>query len=238
MSPTALSFPVLLLVCSLSFSQAVADKRVLEAYDNLVGLENTGLYNGPQFNDPFRSPDGSFRYFERFDFADGNVVYGGQSYVSVPLKYDLLEDVLVTRSNDKLSFFSIELIPGKISAFSVHGHDFVRLSNTGLALEGNGFFETAYLGNGISLYIKHKKTKKDVLIKKTVKQTFKDDGFYVVQFGGEYHEIRSVRDFRKTVPEKEKEIKKFYKSYKSLYKSNPVAFMTQLVKYLDGATKE
>ncbi|NGX84050.1 hypothetical protein [Aequorivita sp. KMM 9714] len=77
------------------------------------------------------------------------------------LKYDLLEDNLITHSEGKLSAFNVKFIPDFITSFSIYNRNFVKLVDIYLQLSGNGFFEEAYLGNQLKLYIKHSKRKKD-----------------------------------------------------------------------------
>jgi hypothetical protein len=199
-----------------------------------VGIENTGLYNGTEFKDPFLNTDGSFRYYNGFDYTRGSVTYNNQTYSNVLLKYDLLEDKLLTRSDDNLGLFNVTLIPEKVYGFSIYGHDFIRLADTNTGFSGNGFFETAFVGDALSLYIKHIKKKKDRALRTGVQYRFKNDNFYLLKTKTSYFVVNSVRDVRKTLPENEGEIKDFYKSYRALYKSNRDGFMIKLIKYLDG----
>lgn len=87
----------------------------------------------------------------------------------------------------------------------------------------------------MQLYIKHSKKKKDKALNSGIQYKFSEDNFYVLKNNGTYTLIRSAKDLRKTLPEKDAEIRDFYKSYKALYKSDPDNFMTKLIKYLDGS---
>lgn len=218
-----------------AFSQTTSKDKIYETYDNIVGIENTGLFNGTEFTDIFLNTDGTYRYFKGFDYVRGSVTYNGEYYVNVLLKYDLLEDNLLTRSNDNLSLFNVKFIPEFVTSFSMYNRNFVRLSDTNLGLSGNGFFETAYLGNDLQIYIKQSKKKKDKALNSGIQYKFSEDNFYLLKHKDVYSVIRSTKDLRNALPEKDDEIKDFYKSYKALYKSNPDSFMTKLVKYLDGS---
>lgn len=219
-------------------AQSNAEQKNYEAYDQLVGLENTGLYNGTEFTDLYLNTDGTYRYYNRYDYSRGSVTYDGQYYVNVLLKYDLLEDNLLTRSDDNLSIFNIKLIPSFVDSFSIYNHQFVRLSDINLDIAGNGFFEAAYVGNQLELYIKHTKKKKDKALRTGVQYRFSEDNFYIIKLDGKYALVNSSKTFRELLPEKAEEIRKFYKSYKALYKSNPDIFTTNLVKYLDSPKTE
>ncbi|MCB0464807.1 MAG: hypothetical protein KDC78_03895 [Aequorivita sp.] len=230
---TLLSFSLFFLIGNGAFSQNNSQNKIYETYDNIVGLDNTGLYNGTEFTDLFLNTDGTYRYFNGYDYTKGSVVYNGQYYVNVFLKYDLLEDNLLTHSDDNLSIFNVKLIPQFVESFSIYNHNFVRLTGLNLGLPGNGYFEVAYLGNNLELYIKHTKKKIDKPLKSEIQYKFTDDNLYVLKNNGNYTIISSERALRKLLPKKKEEIHNFYKSYKTIYKSAPESFMTKLIMHLD-----
>ncbi len=154
--------------------------------------------------------------------------------MNVFLKYDLLDDNLLTHSDDNLSIFNVKLIPEFVESFSIYNNDFVRLAATNLGLSGNGYYEAAYQGNEQNLYIKHTKKKMDKPLKNGVQYKFSENNFYVLEYRGNYTIISSERELRKMLPEYEEEIHDFYKSYKAIHKSDPDSFMTKLIKYIDG----
>ena len=232
---TYIFFLFFMLLNLVAFSQSRLPNKIYETYDEIVGLDNTGLYNGTEFTDLFLNTDGTYRYYNSYDYTRGSVTYNGQYYVNVLLKYDLLEDNLLTRSDDNLSIFNVKLIPEFVASFSIHNHNFVRLTDLDLNISGNGFFEVAYLGNDLELYIKHTKRKKDKALNSGVQYRFSTDNFYLLKRNGTYSFINSSKDLREILPEKNQEIRDFYKSYKALYKSNPDVFMAKLVQYLDSA---
>lgn len=197
-------------------------------------MDNTGLYNGTEFNDLFLNTDGTYRYFMGFDYSKGSITYNAQYYVNVSLKYDLLEDNLLARSDDNLSIFNIKLIPEFVESFSIYNLNFVRLNDTNLGLNGNGYFEVSYLGKNLELYIKHVKRKKDRTNRGAIEYKFSEDNFYLLKQAGKYSVIRSVKDIRKVLPEKEDQIREFYKTYRLLYNADRGVFMTRLVTHLDG----
>jgi hypothetical protein len=235
---TSILFTLLFFLTFFSNAQNQLDDRVYKTYDAFVGLDNTGLYNGTEFTDLFLNTDGSYRYFNAFNYTKGSVTYNGQYYVNVLLKYDLLEDNLLTRSDDNLSIFNVKLIPDFVNSFSIYNRNFVRLTDTNLNLSGNGYFEVAVLGNELQLYIKHTKKKKDRALNSGIQYRFSEADFYLLKSDGKYSIVSSPKDMRKILPQKEEEIRAFYKSYKKLYKSNPNVFMANLVKYIDGSNME
>lgn len=232
------SFFICALFSLTGFSQSNLQHKIYQSYDSMVGLYNTGLYNGTEFDDPFLNTNGTYRYFKNYDFTNGSINYKGQVYVNVPLKYDLLEDNIITYSNDNLSIFYIKLIPEFIDSFSIYGHSFIKLSDIKLGIAGNSFYEVAYLGNKLNLYIKHTKKKKDKALRSGVQYSFSQDDFYIIKHNGKYTTVNSSKEFRKLFPDKAKEIREFYKRFKTLSKSNPNVFMVKLVKFLDSPKTE
>mgnify|MGYP003643800080 CR=1 FL=1 len=231
-------FILLFFLAHLTYAQHNLDDRVYKTYDAIVGQNNTGLYNGTEFIDLYLNTDGSYRYFKGFDYTKGSVTYKGQYYVGVLLKYDLLEDKLLTQSDDNLSVFNVNLIPQFVDSFTIYNHNFVRLAETNLQFSGNAFFEVAYIGKGLELYIKHSKRKKDKPLKSGIQYKFSESNFYVLKSEGKYSIVNSVKDLRKILPQHEDQIKEYYKTYKTRYKSNPSVFMTNLIKYLDAMGTE
>lgn len=234
MKYTHIAILVFLLIGLNSMSQIVSENNLFKTFDNIVGLENTGLYNGTEFQDPFLNTDGTFRYFNQFNFAKGNITYDNQFYPDVLLKYDLLDDNVITRSDDNLSLFQIKLIPEKISEFSIYGRDFIRLSNVDDPNYGHGFFEKGFIGNQVSLYIKHIKKKGESALNTGIQYNFKSNNFYILKYNNSYYDADSIKDLMKALPKMEKQIRDFHKRFRTLYNSNRDVFIVNLVKYLDG----
>lgn len=228
---------ILLLTTHFIHAQTVAEGKVYETYDNIIGVENTGLFNGTEFTDLFLNTNGTYRYFKGYDYVRGAVSYNGELYSNVLLKYDLLEDNLITHSEGKLSVFNVKLIPDFVTSFSIYNRNFVKLVDMNLPLPGNGFFEEAYLGNQFKLYIKHSKRKKDKALNSGVQYQFSINNYYLLKVDGNYAVINSIKDLRRALPEREDDIRKYYKSYKKRYKSNPDNFMIKLITHLEGLSK-
>lgn len=227
---------LVIILFSTGFTQAQATYKVeiYTTFDQIIGLDNTGLFNGTEFTDPFLSTDGSYRYLGGFDYTKGSVVYNDQYYTDVLLKYDLLEDNLLTKSNDNLSIFEVKLISEFVSEFKLHKRHFVRLNISGK----NEFFELGFNGNTIDLFIKHQKKKRSRVVKSQVQYSFKPVTLYLLKCKENYSQITSKRDLYQEFPELKTQIKDFYHRFKLLYKQDRDAFMKNLVAYLDPLQKD
>ena len=216
------------------FSQSLTDNEIHKTYNDLVGLENTGFYNGPEFKDEYANSSGDSRYFNQSIFVDGTIEYDGQLFVNVPLEYDIFSDNVITKSKDYMGNFIVRLIPEFISKFTIDGHNFIKLYDSKLQLAGNGFYEIATAGNQFKLYLKHIRKVKERTVDFSVQYGFTSHNFYLVQCDGDYFIISSIKDFKRVVPVRYKEIQKFRKDYKLMYKSNNHGFMIKLIEYLNG----
>jgi len=226
--------PLFLGMCFFSFSQQSIDNNKYEEYDAIVGIENTGLFNGTEFRDLYVNTDKTYRYFNQIEFTEGSIVYCNQLYSKVLMRYDLLEDNVIIKSNDNLSLFNVKLQPERIEHFSINSHQFVQLSNTKLDFEDHNFFEVLYLGNTLNMYIKQLKKKRKNIVGSDIEYSFTQANFHLLFYKDTYYEIRSIRDLQKAMPENEAQIRSFYSSYSSLYKSDIDVFMLKLSRYLDG----
>lgn len=234
MRPAFLSLSLFVFVFHFSVAQNQQSKEVFRQFDQLVGLENTGLYNGTEFNDPFLNTDGTYRYFKGFDYNKGWLVYSGQVYDKIPLKYDVLDDNLLTHSEDNLGIFVVRLIPEFIDSFSVYNVEFVRLPDAVRVGGGNGFFEKAFMGNRFHLFIKHTKKKREKALKSGLQYRFTDVNFFLIKYESRYFVANSAKDVWKNMPEYSEQIRNFTKTYRQLYKTDRQVFMTKLIGYLDG----
>lgn len=210
-------------------AQTASQDKIYKTYDQLVSLDNTSLYNGTEFTDPFLNTNGTFRYLEGFDYVKGSVVYKNQYFVDVLLKYDVFEDNLLTKSNDNLSIFEVKLIPEFVSEFTLHQRHFLRKT----IFEKSGFFEVAYQGNAINLYIKHRLKKREKALKTGVQHNFKPINYYVFRYKESYYKVESISDLRRALPEVKDQINSFRKSQKTLYKKDRDSFMIKLSNYID-----
>lgn len=216
------------------FSQSTIHQRTYEVFDEIVGLENTNFFNGPQFKDDYPKAIGDSRYFKQNVFALREIEYDGELFSDVPLEYDIFTDNVITRSNDYMSNFIVQLIPSYISRFTINGHHFVKLDDSKFSSDGNGFYEVTSLGKSFELYIKHLRNKRELTVDFGIQHSFTSQNYYLVQYDGGYHRINSIKGFKGIIPDRYKEVQNFRKDYKSMYKSDRNSFMIKLVEYLNG----
>lgn len=107
----------------LSHSQSIRDNAIHVVYDAIVGGENTGLYNGPEFKDQFLdSWDGSHIYLNTHTFMHSTLIYNDQLYTNVALKYDLFDDNVVIRSEDNYCLLVYNGVYHIVRSISIQGN--------------------------------------------------------------------------------------------------------------------
>lgn len=216
-------------------AQEVDKLETHKAYDAIVHGNNSGYYNGPEFQDVYLTNTGSNRYLKQFDFSIGSITYKNQTYFDVLLKYDIYEDQLITRSDDDLKLFKVNLISDYITEFKIHNREFVKIPELD---DGNAirFYEIGHKGENLSLFIKHHKRKKEINVNFTLRYDFIPANYYVLYKNYSYQEFESIKNLKNLLPQQEKQIQNYYKKNKSVYKSDIDRFMIDLFRDLNSQT--
>ncbi len=215
------------------FSQDV-NKTKENIYDNIVGLENTGLFNGKRYYNAYKTTPNNTNFYIFTDFSKANVVFDKQPYYNVDLKYDVTTDQLITKLNNNLSYINIQLVKNKVSSFNIDNHHFI---NSKLLLNDSipdlGFLEIVYTTPLYKFLIKRiKRVSKELENKKYV-FTFRSYDVYYFFFEDKLYEISSYKDLRKIMPDLKKDINDFYRNNKKLLKSDEELFVVNLLKQLE-----
>jgi hypothetical protein len=177
-------------------------------YDNAFGLENTGFYNGYEYREQIRGIDENHKFLDSLQFQPGTVVYNGQTYYSVPLKYDVYNDLLVTDLQNSFGIHMMVLRKRLVAGFSINEKSFTSLPEEAVGtLRISGFAEVLYKTDSLSLLKKHIKIKKDRIEGLRSYVDFENDARYILFFKNSYHLIRSRRDIIDLFPEYKAAIK-------------------------------
>lgn len=184
---------------------------IYKIYDEFMGEENSELNNGASFLQQYRTIDQSHLFFNTKDYVKGEVDYKNQSY-KTQLKYDLFNDLVVVKYINSSSAFTLGLNSGLVNSFEIGNYRFVKLKNEENihSFYRNGFFEEAYFGDALSLYIKHQKHLKKSTTRNKLYYSFKEESTYLLKYKNNYYEIDNKRDIIKIVPEHKKMIKDFF----------------------------
>lgn len=234
----SLFFYALLFICMTTLpvqaQQNIALSDPVSFLDAHLGKENLPVFNGIRFYDLFKSDMDNFRYFKSYKPFKTSITYNGQSYDNILARYDLRNDHLIIYSEGKLSFFQVQLANEKINAFQMDGLSFQRLDlGSTHNVDKNAFYEVAYSGMDLNLYIALSKVEKLKTRAGNPFYTFKMENEYYLKKGADYFKIGNMKEVVRIFPEDKKDIKEFYKGYRKLNKNDPKQFMRKLTSYLD-----
>ena len=193
-------------------------KNTLKSVDQIIGQENTGLYNGTKYIELYRTINERHKFFKSSEFLLGSLVYSGQYYSNVNLKYDLDADDLLLDISYIRKFPILKLYKSRISEFSLDGKEFINIG-THTSDITKGFHEVLWNSDDLKLLKKHKKEKLKRFSTKLVHYEFFDENSYFFEYKNVFYPLNKRGDLLKVFPEFRKEINQLYN--KRLVKINP-----------------
>lgn len=217
------------------FSQEVTtnkDNSII--FDNIVGLENTNIFNGKRYYNAYRTTANNTNFFKFTDYIKGNVIYNNQPFFDLDLKYDVTTDQLITKLTGDKGYINIELVKNKVNRFQIDKHHFINskflLKDSAIDL---GFLELVHTSENYTFLIKRDKKVSKKLDNRQYVFTFKSDDVYYFFFEDKLYEISSYKELRKIIPDLKKDIDGFYRNNKKLLKSDEELFFVNLLKQLE-----
>ena len=207
-------------------------KKAILSYGEAVD-ESTALYNGVEYS--YRNPDiKGTPFFNDDKLYNGSIVYDGQLYTGINLKYNIYKDILITDYYDAQNFFhQLQLIKEKIESFSWEGHEFIHIKqdvvNSGMP---SGFYELLHAGQVRVLGRYTKSVKKNSDGGSQLFVFARKDNYYL-QKDGAMIKVKKKRSVLEMMGDKEREIKAFMKKNKFRLKANPGRELSAIAAYYD-----
>lgn len=212
-----------------------AAKEGFEAFDAVVGIENTDLSRGLLYSEKFRTINDKKQFFKSSKFEMGNIWHNNQPYYSQRIKYDAHHDELLVQllSNTTGQQASIQLFKTEVDSFDLQEHHFIRLSPTENGPIPNiGFYESLYQEKDLRLFVKHRKNKIERKGDRFVYYEFADlKKQYLLFYKGTYFNLNSKRDFGEALAINKKDLNRLYNKAKRANK-NQDTFMVELIKQI------
>ncbi|MCW3106682.1 MAG: hypothetical protein JWQ09_1188 [Segetibacter sp.] len=197
--------------------------------------EKALLYNGIEYEYFGRGATGS-PFFMVDTMHNGSVLYDGVLYEDVPMRYDMVNDILLVkywRDNNTL-----QLIKNKVDYFSLLEHKFIRLSeNEQNKGERPGFYELLY--NDKKALVLAKRYKKLMLSSNPEDKSgsFVQYNQYFIYKDEKYSAVNSASDLAEIFKDKAQAIKKFIRSGNVKYKKNPEQAIITTALFYNGLSK-
>ncbi len=205
------------------------NKSYYKWFDQEIGIQNLQIYNGTAYVEKYRTINEKHKFFNSSTFLPGSLIYNGQPFYDLQLKYDCYEDVVLL--NSKIATGTvIRLNSNKIKSFIVDSHEFINLSlgqNDQRGIKVTGFYEVLFQTPFFMLLQKNKKNLLKKIKGKLVYYEFKSDFEKYLLYKNTYYPIRKKRDLIRIFPELKKNINSYYTTSRD--NSDSAAFMKGLL---------
>lgn len=208
-----------------------------DVFDKAIGIENTRLYYGTIYTKKYRTINDKTRFYNSTEFLKGSVVYDGQPYNGLDLKYDLFEDQLLLKLTSITSIErTLQLEWDYIEKFEILGHTFIKLLPDRIPnLNYYGFYEQSLSSPYFTMYTKFskksvKKNGENALYYEFIKRKSE----YVLLYKSNYYLINSRKEIVLLFPQFKKEIHTFYSTVRNLRSKDMDAFMVVLIERIEN----
>lgn len=214
---------ILLLIFKIGFSQG--SNEIYTSFDETVSLKNTILYNGILYMDDEKTINENNKFiFSPDRFLPGSVIYFGQYFPEVQLRFNAVDDRLLVKIINQEGTSSFELIQDEVQEFNIDGHTFTK-APASVKMEREGFFELISTKDDAKIYKKYAKRKKKKLDKGfSYFEFYPETPLYYLILENTSYSLNSFRELRYVFPGSRKEIKEFFKMNKKMKESNPDEF--------------
>lgn len=231
-------FSILLNIFALH-SQSAEKLSLYDYFDQAVGIQNLNINNGIIHSEPFRPMANKDRYFVN-KFSIGDLSFEGEIYSKINLKYDIYEDQLIYKQYDQTDNLAIALIKYKIDFFIINNTKFVNLKSESIKFPNiiKGILEENYVGDELSLYIKHRKEKLEILQSDGVYYNFIYKTDYIIKYNNSFYKINTEKDLKKIFPLYKKEISNYFKKNERLERTDKKQFIGNLTKEINDLLKK
>ncbi len=220
------------MIDSLFYQKAIS--RIHAQYSKNIGA-NAGIYQGMAYDHYWNKVLGS-PFFLNERLVPGIILYDGAWYENVPLAYDLLKGVVVTRSfsNDA----DISLVGERVNFFSIDGHEFIRLvkDSNQTSLPNSGFYERLYMGKASVFEKREKKIKQSLKAEDNITGFVEYDEYYI-QKDSRFYRVESESDLQRIFKDQRVEIRKLLNRRDMHFTKDPAKVIIQVAAYYSNLKK-
>jgi len=147
-----------LLVVSILFFLQGLSAQDISLDDNETGErlhDNIVLFNGRIFQSPYFNRN-NHPFFENNTWINGSITIENETFTSIPLKYDIIEDQIIMNISVHSTGLAIQPSVTRINGFTFDKRSFIHLSHEEYPECHEGFYEVLCSGT-YSLYLRHQK---------------------------------------------------------------------------------
>jgi len=217
-----------------SLSYQSAREHTLAVYYNQL-KDQSPLLNGSLYAEyEFTFREGS-PYFLTEKFTAGSVVYNGVLYNGIPLLYDDLRGLLISKNQ----VIWLQLINRRVDAFSIANHYFVRFeaNSSQNGLPATGYYEVLYAGRSQILKQSFKKIREVLAGNEGVVRFVDETDDYYIKTGNTYQRVKSKSELLDILADHQKELQRMIKKNKLNFRKDKENAMVQSAEYYDQIPK-
>ena len=213
-------------------SEAMAN--AVNLYETAIG-KNSGIYIGSYYYDKNYWAIGGDPFFVNNYWNEGTIIYEGQQYDSISIRYDIYRDLLLIKHIDKNGHVvPIQLHKSKVEEFIIMGHHFIYTKEDTLSGIKTGFLDLLYIGEKAKVLAKRRKEiSRTQIANDIVRGYFVNDRFYIKK-DQNYYEVKGKKSLLEVLSDEKNEIKAFLKENRALYKKNRERQLVESVQYYNS----
>jgi hypothetical protein len=216
------------------FDGRVDEAAVIKNHFEKLALDSgsSQLYNGYEYRD---YPTSYFKEGHQFlgnsEWNTGTLTYESKKFNNIPIRYDIVNDVIIIRSFDRVS--SVTLLKSKVQRFSFSGRSFIKIPSIEKDNPSNHkFYEELYHQKSILLAKRNKKVVESVSAIGVEKSIEVSNRYYVL-LGNEYRQFKKPESLLKILSHKKQEIRVHLIKNQIELKKDPERAMVAIMSYYD-----
>jgi hypothetical protein len=179
---------------NMTHSDSLEYQAQVQLFDDVIGIENTELINGPKYIVPFQV-SGTHPFYHKSIAAAGSLTFIGQPYFNLNLLYDIYSDELVvqqlraTGTHDLITVYKTN-----VESFRIHDHTFRNYQSSKAQELGivSGFYDVLYENAVFTLLVKRKK---DTKVEMGLVQYENMDRYFFTRPGRKAIPFRGMQNF-------------------------------------------
>jgi hypothetical protein len=205
--------------------------KLSHLYQKEIDIQR-GLYNGLGYDAYLPNIKGSPNFMNQHQWNSGNLTYNKTEFVNIPLKYDLVKDlVVVLDSNTKIPF---TLNSEQVQEFWVLDHHFKYIHSDPINSHISGFYEVLDAGDS-GLYIKRTKIIKSNSSALTAhEKLFAERISYYIFSEGRYHDVSSKNKFLNFFKENKSTVRNYLKKNNYDYFTDTKKYLIKGIQYYES----
>jgi hypothetical protein len=177
------------------------------------------LYQGNEYHEyMFSFEGGGHPYFDSSGFRSGSANYYGLDFKSIPLKYDLVQDVLVLRH---YTGYSMKLHPSRLASFRIGTASFIHLrDSTTAGAPAAGYYQVLH-DDVVKVFAKKAKNIQEDVYENSIHRTVFAKNRYYIFSAGQYHQVTNSKSLLNVFGDKRQQVRQHLSSSKIKYRRNP-----------------